>query len=64
MARALPSSAKGPGHAAMRIPLAALTLALCLTAACSSGREAASCTGPAFALNAGLWTPAPGELPR
>jgi len=48
----------------MRTALAALTLALCLTSACSSSREAASCTGPAFALNAGLWTPAPGELPR
>jgi hypothetical protein len=48
----------------MRTALAALALALCLTAACSSSREAASCTGPAFALNAGLWTPAPGEVPR
>jgi hypothetical protein len=47
----------------MRTALAALAL-LCLTAACSSSREAASCTGPAFALNVGLWTPAPGELPR
>ena len=46
----------------MRIALAAL--ALCLTAACSPSREAASCTGPAFALNAGLWTPAAGEVPR
>lgn len=48
----------------MRTALAALALALCLTSACSPSREAASCTGPAFALNAGLWTPAPGELPR
>jgi hypothetical protein len=48
----------------MRTALAALAFVLCLTAACSSGREAATCTGSAFALNAGLWTPAPGELPR
>jgi len=42
----------------------ALMLALLVASACSSSREAASCSGPAFALNAGLWTPAPGELPR
>jgi hypothetical protein len=48
----------------MRIPLAALALALCLTSACSSSREAASCSGPTFALNAGMWTPAAGELPQ
>ena len=41
----------------------ALTLALLAASACSSGREATSCSGPAFALNPGLWTPAPGELP-
>lgn len=46
----------------MRTALAAL--ALCLTAACSPSREAASCTGPAFALNGGLWTPTTGELPQ
>jgi hypothetical protein len=48
----------------MRTALAALTLALCLTSACSSSREAASCTGPAVALNAGMWTPAAAEPPR
>lgn len=46
----------------MRKALAALMLALCLTSACSSDRVAASCSGPAFALNQGLWTPAPGEV--
>jgi hypothetical protein len=48
----------------MRKTVLALTLALLAASACSSNREAASCTGPSFALNAGLWTPAPGELPR
>ena len=45
--------------------LRALTVlaALLGAAACSSPRQAPVCSGPAFQLNAGLWTPAPGEIP-
>lgn len=59
-----PLPPKGSGTAAMRKALAALMFALCLTSACSSDRVVASCSGTAFALNPGLWTPAPGELPQ
>jgi hypothetical protein len=40
---------------------------LCLVAllaltACSQAREAPSCTGSPFVLNAGLWQPGPDDL--
>lgn len=34
-------------------------LVLASAAACSGRREAPACSGPAFALNRGLWTPPP-----
>lgn len=41
-----------------------LATALAAASACASKqREAASCAGPAFAMNPGLWTP-PAELPK
>jgi hypothetical protein len=33
-----------------------------LLAACSQAREAPSCTGSPFVLNAGLWQPGPDDL--
>lgn len=42
---------------------ALLLLALLLTA-CAEPREAPSCSGPAFPLNAGLWQPTPEDLSR
>lgn len=49
----------------MRTAAIALTLVALLAAAgCSSDRRAAACEGLAFPLNAGLWTPAPGDIPR
>lgn len=39
-----------------------LLAALLTLAACSQAREAPSCTGSPFVLNAGLWQPGPDDL--
>lgn len=39
------------------VRLLAAVLVLAPLAACSGRREAPACSGPAFALNQGLWTP-------